>query len=175
MLRGVVAVAGLLAASSAMAGEMSPEEARRFVVGKMFSYTCFEGTRGAGRVFADGSVVGTIQLRGEGPVRRAFLPAGTLKTTDRVCASLRGMPFEPCFNLDRTDFNSFRGSVSGLGFAYCDFTRGRSRVKFASSEEAGEAQPRTKPLSLRPARVAEAKPESDRPALRPALSAEDNR
>jgi hypothetical protein len=33
------------------------------------------------------------------------------------------MPFEPCFNLDKTNEASFRGSVSGLGFAYCDFTR----------------------------------------------------
>ena len=33
------------------------------------------------------------------------------------------MPFEPCFNLERMDDRSFRGSVSGLGFLYCDFTR----------------------------------------------------
>ncbi len=31
------------------------------------------------------------------------------------------MPFEPCFNLDKKDDRSFRGSVSGMGFAYCDF------------------------------------------------------
>jgi hypothetical protein len=30
---------------------------------------------------------------------------------------------EPCFNVDRTDQQSFRGSVSGLPFAYCDFVR----------------------------------------------------
>jgi hypothetical protein len=35
---------------------------------------------------------------------------------------VRGIPFEPCFNVDRTDAQSFRGSVSGLSFAYCDFT-----------------------------------------------------
>jgi hypothetical protein len=40
-----------------------------------------------------------------------------------VCASLQGIPFEPCFNLDKMDDRSFRGSVSGFGFAYCDFTR----------------------------------------------------
>jgi hypothetical protein len=33
------------------------------------------------------------------------------------------MPFEPCFHLEKTDDRSFRGSLSGLGFAYCDFTR----------------------------------------------------
>jgi hypothetical protein len=31
------------------------------------------------------------------------------------------MPFEPCFNLDKKDEVSFRGSVSGMSFAYCDF------------------------------------------------------
>jgi hypothetical protein len=84
-------------------------------------------------VFADGSVVGTIQIRGDGPVRRAFLPAGTLKVTKegRVCASLRGLPIEPCFNLTRNDANSFRGAISGLGFAYCDFVRAHSRTTFA--------------------------------------------
>ena len=115
---------GLLAAVPAIAGEMSADEARRFVIGKMFNYTCFEGTRGAGRVNADGSVVGSIQFQGAGEVRHAHLPANTLQVKgESVCASLRGLPIEPCFNLDRTSANSFRGSISGLGFAYCDFTR----------------------------------------------------
>jgi hypothetical protein len=42
---------------------------------------------------------------------------------ESVCASLQGIPFEPCFNLDKMNDQSFRGSVSGFGFAYCDFTR----------------------------------------------------
>jgi hypothetical protein len=37
------------------------------------------------------------------------------------------MPFDPCFNLEKTDAQSFRGSISGLGFAYCDFTRRNNR------------------------------------------------
>ena len=116
----------LLAAVPALAGEMSAEEARHFVIGKMFTYTCFEGTRGQGRVHADGSVVGSIQFQGSGPMRYAALPPGTLRVKgEAVCASLRGLPIEPCFNLERIDTNSFRGSVSGLGFAYCDFTRNR--------------------------------------------------
>ena len=48
---------------------------------------------------------------------------------DRYCASVRGVPFEPCFNVDRTSQISFRGSVSGLGFAYCDFSRGSARAE----------------------------------------------
>jgi hypothetical protein len=70
-------------------------------------------------------VIGTIQNRGSGPVRSFALPPGTLKVKgEAVCATLKGLPFEPCFNLDRTGDQSFRGSVSGLGaFGYCDFQR----------------------------------------------------
>ena len=122
--RIVIVVAGLLAAGSAAAEQLNADAARRFVVGKLFAFNCFEGTRGAGRIYGDGSVAGTIQMRGNGPVRYVTLPAGTLREkSGSVCASVRGLPVEPCFNLNRTDPQSFRGSVSGLGFAYCDFTR----------------------------------------------------
>jgi len=78
--------------------------------------------RGAGRIYGDGSVIGTIQFRGAGPERTVSLPAGTLRARgEAVCASLRGMPFEPCFHIEKTDDRSFRGSW--MGFAYCDFTR----------------------------------------------------
>ena len=144
MLRQWVTFAAVFAASPGFAGEtMTGEEARHFVSGKLFNYTCFEGTKGAGRVFADGSVIGTIQIRGDGPVRRAFLPAGTLKVNDgRACASLKGLPIEPCFNLTRNDSNSFRGAISGLGFAYCDFVRSNPRTNVAERSR--------KPMTLRP-------------------------
>ena len=102
MLRGFALTVGLLAALPAAAGEMNADEARRFVIGKMFSYTCFEGTRGQGRVNSDGSVAGSIQFQGAGPVRYAHLPANTLQVNgEAVCASLRGLLFQPCFNLER--------------------------------------------------------------------------
>jgi hypothetical protein len=114
----------LLAAGSAMAEPLNADAARRFVVGKTFAYSCFDGTRGAGLIQGDLSVAGTIQLKGNGPVRFVTLPPGTLRVKgEAVCASVRGVPFEPCFNVDKTDTNSFRGSVSGFNFAYCDFTR----------------------------------------------------
>lgn len=121
--------------TSVMAGElMKPEEARSFIAGKLFAFTCFEGTRGAGRIHADGSVVGSIQLQGSGAVRVARLPAGTLRVKgDAYCASLRGLSFEPCFNVNRTTNVSFRGSISGLGFAYCDFTRRGGRIDLAGT------------------------------------------
>jgi len=61
-------------------------------------------------------------MQGSGPVRNMWLPAGTLRVKgEAVCATLKSMPFEPCFSLNRTDDKSFRGAVSGMGFAYCDF------------------------------------------------------
>jgi hypothetical protein len=43
------------------------------------------------------------------------------------------MPFQPCFNLQKTSHVSFRGAVSGLGFAYCDFSRRSARADLARS------------------------------------------
>jgi hypothetical protein len=128
-VRVVSAAAILLAAVPALAEPLSVEAAHRFVVGKTFAYSCFDGTRGAGRIQSDLSVAGTIQVRGAGPVRFVQLPPGTLRVKGaRVCAAMRGIPFEPCFNVDQTGAGSFRGSVAGMNFAYCDFTRRGPRM-----------------------------------------------
>src|SRR5512133_1725432 len=122
--RFAIAVVALLAAGPALGETLTADAARRFVTGKLFAFNCFDGSRGAGRIYGDGSVIGNIQFRGAGPVRSVWLPAGTLRVRgEAVCASLQGMPFEPCFNLEKMNERSFRGSVAGLGFAYCDFTR----------------------------------------------------
>jgi hypothetical protein len=137
----LVAVAGLLASVPAMAAEMRADVARRLVVENLFSFTCFEGTSGEGRVHADGSVEGAIRLRGSGPTRYASLPPGTLQVRgDSICAVIRGIPFEPCFELERTDVKSFRGSLAGMSFAFCQFTKQPNRPGMAS----------TAPLSIRP-------------------------
>src|SRR4029079_5505778 len=110
------------AIAPALAGPMNAEEARRFVAGKVFAFTCVDGTRGAGRILDDMGAAGSVQFSGSGPIRHVRLPGNTLQIREQsVCASLRGLPFEPCFNLDRTSEVSFRGSVSGMSFAYCDF------------------------------------------------------
>jgi hypothetical protein len=117
---GAVAAGAMI--MPAMAGMMTAEEARRFVAGKVFAFTCFDGTRGAGRILDDMGAAGAVQFSGSGPIRHVRLPGNTLQIRGQsVCASLRGLPFEPCFNLDKTSEVSFRGSVSGMGFAYCDF------------------------------------------------------
>ena len=106
----------------ALAGMMNADEARRFVTGKVFAFSCFDGTRGAGRVLDDLGAAGSIQFSGQGPIRHVRLPGNTIQIRGQaVCASIKGVPFEPCFNLDKRDDRSFRGSVSGMGFAYCDF------------------------------------------------------
>jgi len=155
MLRIGALLAGLtvlMVSHPALAQTMSASDARTFVVGKLFTFNCFEGTKGAGRIYSDGSVAGTIQFRGAGPVRWAQLPAGTINVKgEAVCASVKGLPFQPCFNLQKTSHKSFRGSVSGLGFASCEFNR-RGPVEIATAsvpDSQPVAQSPSQPLSLR--------------------------
>jgi hypothetical protein len=123
MARCAIVLVALLACGPVLAESLDAEAARSFVLGKLFTFTCFDGTRGAGRVYDDGSVIGTIQVRGSGPMHSAWLPAGTLKIKrENVCASLSGIPFEPCFDLTKTGAQSFRGSLAGVNTAYCDFS-----------------------------------------------------
>jgi len=144
-MRPILTAAALVAAMPAMpgtAGELRPEEARHFIAGKHFSYSCFEGTTGAGRINADGSVVGTIQVRGSGPVHFVALPVGTIRVQpDSICASLHGLPFQPCFAVNQIDAKSFRGSISGLRFAYCDFTHRNPRLEIQAKSPPPEPQP----------------------------------
>ncbi len=120
LVLGAVTAASMV--MPALAGMMNADEARKFVSGKVFAFTCFDGTRGAGRVLDDLGAAGSVQFNGAGPIRHLRLPGNTLQIRGQaVCASIKGMPFEPCFNLDKQDERSFRGSVAGMGFAYCDF------------------------------------------------------
>lgn len=143
-------VSGVLFAGAitapAMAGHlMNASEAKRFVAGKVFAFTCFDGTRGAGRVFEDGGAAGAVQFNGEGPVRHMRLPGNTLQVRGQaVCASIKGLPFEPCFNLDKKSERSFRGSVSGMGFAYCDFNHQGGRQMLLARAAARRSYARSK-------------------------------
>jgi len=134
MLRRVAVVIacalGAASVASAFAEELGPEQARAFVVGKLFAYTCVDGTAGMGRIFSDGSVVGTIRPGGRGETRFASLPAGTIRvSTSSVCAHLDGLLLEPCFRVQKIDYRSFRGSLAGFGFAYCDFYQRNPRTQ----------------------------------------------
>jgi len=153
-VRVAVVCACVLGASSAIAEELAPDQARAFVVGKLFAYNCFDGTEGVGRIFSDGSVVGTVRAAGQARVHFAALPAGTIKVDGgAVCAHLPGLIFEPCFRVQKIDYRSFRGSLSGLSFAYCDFHQRNPRTRLSGAAE----HPRATPVA------------ASRPTLRPAL------
>jgi hypothetical protein len=123
----------VLGVTSAAAEELAPEQARAFVAGKLFSYNCFDGTSGIGRIFEDGSIIGTVQPQGSTEVRFATLPPGTIKvSSSSVCAHLPGLLIDPCFKVQKIDFHSFRGSIAGLGFAYCDFQQRNPRAAVTS-------------------------------------------
>jgi hypothetical protein len=142
LVLGAVTAGAVIA--PALAGQMTADEARKFVAGKVFAFTCFDGTRGAGRVLDDMGAAGAVQFSGSGPVRHLRLPGNTLQVRGQsVCASIKGIPFEPCFNLDKQDERNFRGSVSGMSFAYCDFRhQGAAQMLMARAV--------ARPRSLRP-------------------------
>lgn len=133
LVRIAIALSAVAFAAPALAEPLSADAARRFVAGKQFSFTCFEGTVGAGRIFSDGSVAGMLRIQGAGPVRFMRMPAGTLFAKgETVCSHVKGAFFNPCFNLNKTSEKSFRGAVSGFGFAYCDFKQGRGHEMIAA-------------------------------------------
>ena len=49
-----------------------------------------------------------------------------------MCAHLSGMIMQPCFRVEKIDYRRFRGSISGLGFAYCDFYQHNARAEMIS-------------------------------------------
>jgi hypothetical protein len=139
--RPILAAIFLLATSAAQAQTMTAEQAKEFVSGTLFSYRCFDGTNGAGRIFADGSALGSMRLTGRGQTRYMQLPPNTLYLAgSQVCARLKGLPFEPCFNLVKTGANSFRGSISHMSFMYCDFNKGGSVLQLARRRGAGTGE-----------------------------------
>ena len=141
------AATGLWAATPALAGNMGADEARRFVVGNLFSFTCFEGTSGEGRIYADGSVGGVFRLGGSGPAQYATLPPGTLRVRgDAICALISGMSYEACFDLDRIGAKSFRGSLPAVGkFAACQFSKRPSRAAVSRTSLPVSIQPTIAP------------------------------
>jgi hypothetical protein len=147
----ILVSAFLLAAAPALAQEMmTADMAREFVVGRFFTYHCFDGTYGSGRIDGDGSAAGTIRVTGQGSSHYLRLPTNTLYVLgNQVCARLRGLPFEPCFNLTKTGPESFRGSLANMNFMYCNFERKGGATQLARRRGTGE----------HPEKKAEKKPE----------------
>jgi hypothetical protein len=144
--RTIFAAIFLFAASSAQAQTMTADQAKEFVSGGLFSYRCFDGTVGGGRIFSDGSAAGSIRVMGRGQNRYIQLPPNTLYLAgSQVCAHMKGLPFEPCFNLTKTGSDSFRGSVSHMSFMYCDFHRGGSVLQLARRRGVSDQKIERKP------------------------------
>jgi hypothetical protein len=88
--RYAIGIVALIASTPTLAEPLDAAAAQRFVLGKLFAFTCFDSSRAAGRVYGDGSV--TVELRGAGSIYSVWLPAGTLKVKgETVCASLSGI------------------------------------------------------------------------------------
>src|SRR5438046_1117484 len=85
------AILVLILLGLACAESLTPDAARHFVAGKLFAFNCFDGSRGAGRIYGDGSVVGTIQFQGVGPVEWVSLPSGTLTRSKARLSALRSI------------------------------------------------------------------------------------
>ncbi|MFG1347627.1 hypothetical protein V5F59_22265 [Xanthobacter autotrophicus DSM 431] len=123
----------VLASAPAAAQQLTATEARTFVLGRVFSFNCFEGSKGSGRVYPDGSVAGLISLRDNSP-RFVHLPPNTLRVREeKVCGFVKGMTFEPCFDVVKTGANTFRGTLAGVQTMWCDFvSAGGDRQQVAS-------------------------------------------
>ena len=60
----------------------------------------------------------------------------------RCAPQLKGVPFTPCFNIDKTSDATFRGSVQGMSsFAWCEFRKHGNALLMARAERG--------PVSLR--------------------------
>src|ERR1700755_426121 len=100
MFARIVSGALLLGAIAvpAKAESMNADEARKFVAGKLFAFNCFDGTKGLGKILDDGSSQGAVQFGGAGAMRHMRLPVNTIQVRgQQICASIKGMPFDPCF------------------------------------------------------------------------------
>ena len=92
LVRIAVALAAVAAVSvPALAEPLNAEAARHFVAGKLFSFTCFEGTTGTGRIFNDGSVAGVVRMQGSGNTR-FMLPEMTDRMGALAALSLHNTP-----------------------------------------------------------------------------------
>jgi hypothetical protein len=120
----------LTSALPAVAEELKPLQARRIIIGKLWSFGCSEGTRGFGRIFDNGAVKGTIQEPGRGPVSHKLPPETVSMRPESICATVPvgSLNIRPCFAFSLTGSNTLRGRVSSplwmkvlWGDRFCDF------------------------------------------------------
>jgi len=92
-------------------------------------------------------VTGSIQFQASGTMRYTQLPANKLQVR-RVRLRLPPWPASSTLLYPRAHSDiSFRGSIYGLGFAYCEFTRHRPQTILAHKTHRSNS---VQPLNLRP-------------------------
>jgi len=75
------------------AEKLNAATAQHFVLGKLFAFACFDGSRGAGRVLATAQLLAPCSSAVRDRNYSVWLPAGTLKVKgETVYASLYGIP-----------------------------------------------------------------------------------
>ena len=139
----IALVVGLLAAVPAVAGEMRRKRRVTSSSARLFNYSCFEGTRGTaacarwlgGRLHP---VPGQRADALRGAAGRYAAGEG-----ERFCASLRGLPIQPCFNLERTSSpaSAARSPASalpiaisrGIGRSWCTVAPGALGLRCAAA------------------------------------------
>lgn len=137
-LIGLPVIITMLCADTAYSKELSVTEARALVLGREFAFRCFEGTTGEGTITEDGAVAGSIQIRGRTPAHHVTLPPRTIhERSGKICASVPGLSFDPCFSMQQTNARGFRGSLLGFEFAACEFTQLRASSQPAQRRSSG--------------------------------------
>ena len=127
-IRNLATITVIIAASPALPIErLTPEEARAFIIGKWWEFTCpLVAPSGEGRVFEDGSADVRTDLFAWKLLLKPHYPAGTIDV-QTLCvtgplATLLPKSMKPCFTVEKIDDRSFQGRITSqpqLGF--CKF------------------------------------------------------
>ncbi len=129
LYRVLVMCACFVGVVSASAEELAPEQARAFVAGKLFAYTCFDGTARDGPYLPGWFRGRDHSTAGQQGSALCGVAAGHHQGDPNLdVRTSKGLPIEPCFRVQKLDVRSFRGSLSGLGFAYRDFHQRNPRI-----------------------------------------------
>ena len=79
--RHAVVVVTLLSFSPALAENLDAEAARRFIVGKLFAFTCADGSRGVARVYDSSKIFRSASILGP---KTVLMSRCTAKCADRL-------------------------------------------------------------------------------------------
>jgi hypothetical protein len=119
---GVVAIITLC--TPAFAERLTPQQAKRFIQGNKWSYTC-PLTKGWGRFNSDGSVTAEFQTLGFSPYKKNFPPGSMTISSDGSLCMPKMFNTDVCFFVDKIDNRHFRGTSSGFIRFSCDFAAER--------------------------------------------------